>query len=72
MAIAALKDQKDAVDKTIQSVDQDLAAQTTRVSALQASAQKAQQDWAGADATAKAKQDAYSAAKQVRKVWKTG
>lgn len=67
MAVAALKDQKDAVDKVIQSVDQDLAAQATKLGALQTSAQKAQQDWADADAKAKAKQDAYTAAKQVQK-----
>jgi DNA repair exonuclease SbcCD ATPase subunit len=67
MATAGVKDQIDAVDKLVKSVDDDIAEQAGKLGALRTAADKAQQAWDVAAADAKAKQDAYATIKQAQK-----
>lgn len=67
MASAAVKNQKDAIDKIVKSVDDDIAAQSAKVDGLQKAVDKASQEYATAAADWKVKSDAYAAIKQTQK-----
>lgn len=67
MALAGAKDQKDAIDKIVESVDDDLEAQSAKLAAIQKSADKAKQDWETAVADTKTKQATYASLQQAQK-----
>lgn len=67
MAAAGAKNQKDAIDAVVKAIDADIAAHANKVTSVQKSVKKAQEELSVAEGALKQKQDDYSTTKESQK-----